>query len=177
MQAIDAIMAEVANAPTDSDRLWSDLQSQVHSTSSLLDAVDSVLATDDLFDANFAARPAPDERDFTLDLGRRNLVVETTLDGERFELVCWCRGDQLQLDVTLDGAPLAQGVRLGASTEATTLPLAIGRGAVPVAVGSELAPPSAGQALFWLEAGAGSSAPVVPTAEELERLRALGYAH
>ncbi len=135
------------------------------------------LATDDLFDANFAARPAPSERDFTLDLDRRHLVLETTLTSERFELVCWCRGSELTLDVTLDGAALEHGVRLGSTLESQPSPLRLPLAAIPALAGATLEPPKRGEALFWLEPGGGNAAPVVPSPAELELLRKLGYAH
>jgi arylsulfatase A-like enzyme len=135
------------------------------------------LSTDDLFDANFAARPAPDERDFSLDFGRQRLVLDTTLTSDRFELVCWCRGDTMRIGATLDGAPLAVGLRLGAANECVALPFSIARGEVPAVAGETLAPPRPGEALFWMEPGAGNATPVVPSPEELEMLRRLGYAH
>ncbi|MSR47350.1 MAG: hypothetical protein EXS13_09845 [Planctomycetes bacterium] len=135
------------------------------------------IATDDLFDANFAARPQPDERDFTLDLDRQHLVLATTLTSERFELVCWCRGGELSLEVTLDGEPLEQGVRVGASIDAVAMPARMRRVDVATVAGATLVPPKPGQALFWLEPGAGNAAPVVPSPAELELLRKLGYAH
>jgi len=135
------------------------------------------ISTDDLFDANFAARPAPDERDFSLDFGRQRLVLDTTLASERFELVCWCRGDNLRIGATLDGQPLAVGLRLGAASENVALPFSLARDAVPTVAGDTLAPPRPGEALFWMEPGAGNATPVIPSPEELEMLRRLGYAH
>ncbi|MBL8842187.1 MAG: sulfatase [Planctomycetes bacterium] len=135
------------------------------------------LSTDDLFDANFAARPLPPETDCTLDLERRHLVIETTLTADRFELVCWARGDRLTLDVTLDGQPLERGVRLGSASDAQPAPLAFERPTLVAVEGATLTPPHLGEALFWLEPGAGNAAPVVPSPAELELLRQLGYAH
>ncbi|MBM4014001.1 MAG: hypothetical protein FJ293_03425 [Planctomycetes bacterium] len=135
------------------------------------------IATDDLFDANFAARPAPDERDFSLDLARRQLVLETTMTSERLELVCWCRGGKIDLAVTLDGEALERGVRVGTAADPQPLPLRLRRADLAPLAGATLAPPKPGEALFWLELGAGNAAPVVPSPEELEVLRALGYAH
>jgi arylsulfatase A-like enzyme len=134
------------------------------------------LATDDLFDANFATRPQVDERDFALDLDRRRLVLETTMEGDKLELVCWCRGDSLVLEATLDGEPIGGGIRVGAA-EPRPSPLVIEREAVAVVSGETLPPPKPMQAVWWMEPGAGNVAPVVPTPEQAEMLRALGYAH
>jgi arylsulfatase A-like enzyme len=135
------------------------------------------MATDDLFDANFACRPLQDEHRFTLDLERQHLVLETELEGERLELVCWCRGDHLTVEATLDGKPVAAGVRLGADEEGRPSPLKITRGDVPSIAGETLKPPKPDQLLFWLEPGVGAAAPVVPSPESADMLRRLGYAH
>jgi hypothetical protein len=135
------------------------------------------LTTDDLFDANFATRPLQDEQRFTLDFARQHLVLETELESERLELVCWCRGDHLTVEATLDGKPFGAGIRVGAEESARPLPLAIAREKIPTVAGASLAPPKAGELLFWLEPGVGDVAPVVPSAEEADMLRRLGYAH
>jgi hypothetical protein len=135
------------------------------------------IATDDLFDANFACRPLQDERRFTLDLERQHLVLETELQGERLELVCWCRGDRLTVDATLDGKPIAAGLRLGAQEEGRPMPLPLTRGEIPTIAGESLPPPKPEQLVLWLEPGFGDVAPVVPSPESADMLRRLGYAH
>jgi arylsulfatase A-like enzyme len=131
--------------------------------------------TDDLLDANFATRPLVDERDFTLDFDRRHLVLETTLAGDRLELVCWGRGDHLTFGATIDGQPLA--IRFGGEAATHASPFAIVRSAVPTVAGATLAPPKPMEAAVWMEPGAGDVKPVVPSPADAEMLRRLGYAH
>src|SRR5262249_6926671 len=114
---------------------------------------------------------------FTLDFDRRHLVLDVTLAEEKLEFVFWCRGTTLSLDASLDGAPLAAGIRLGAEDDSRSLPLAIARADVPKLAGAKLAAPQPLQALVWLEPGVGDVAPVQSSPEELEMLRQLGYAH
>jgi arylsulfatase len=135
------------------------------------------VATNDLFDANFATRPLLDENDFKLDFDRRQLVLETTMPSDKLELVCWCRGEALKFEVSLDGRPIASGIRLGEETEGRSSPISIERTGVPTLSGDSLAPPKQDQAVIWMERGAGDVKPVVPTAAEAELLRQLGYAH
>jgi arylsulfatase A-like enzyme len=135
------------------------------------------ITTDDLFDANFATQPLLDEQRFKLDFARQHLVLETELESERLELVCWCRGERVTVAATLDGRPLEAGVRLGAEEAARPLPLELARGAIPSVAGATLAPPKPDQLLFWLEPGVGDVAPVVPSPEQADLLRRLGYAH
>ncbi len=135
------------------------------------------VSTDDLFDANFAVQPPVDEHAFTLDLDRKHLILETTMASDRLELVCWCRGNALQFEVALDGAPIEAGIRLGGEADARSSPLPLERAALPVVAGAALEPPKPSQAVLWLEPGSGNAAPIVPTPEQAEMLRALGYAH
>ncbi|MDP6538581.1 MAG: sulfatase [Planctomycetota bacterium] len=133
------------------------------------------VTTDDLFDANFACRPQPPETDFALDLGRKTLTLETTLATDRLELVFWCRGRVLALDLGLDGEPLPGGVVLGTDGIARALPDELERAAIPQASGSEVPWPEAGTAALWLERGVGEVLGVVLTPEEIEVLEELGY--
>ena len=134
------------------------------------------IRTDDLFDANFACRPEQPEERFQLDLERRNLGLETTLAGDRLELVFWCRGGLLNFDVALDGEPLPGGLELGDGGPDLDLPAAVEPFAIPRASGRELGWPAAGQAPLWLERGARHGLPVVSSPEEIELLQELGYA-
>ncbi len=134
------------------------------------------VTTDDLFDANFAARPLIDEHDFALDFDRQHLVLSTTMASDRLELVCWCRGENLTFTVSFDGEPIDHGIRLGQDADPRSSPLSIARDAVPSVAGATLAAPSPLQALLWMEPGTGDVAPIVPTPQEAEMLRALGYA-
>jgi arylsulfatase A-like enzyme len=131
-----------------------------------------VAGIDDLFDANFACRPPPPERDFEMDLERRRLVLDTTLAKERLELVFWGRGAVLDLTLELDGRPAAIAL---AGEEPAPAPVRFATADLPERLGADLGWPPPGQALLWLEAGAENVQPVVPTPEELERLRELGY--
>ena len=132
------------------------------------------ISTDDLFDANFVAYPAVDERHFEMDLGRTKRALDTTLSDGRQELVVGCRGSVLSVDATLDGAPLA-GLELREGRAPLRLPAAIPRDEIEQRVGEDSVWPRERRALLWLEAGAGDVLPVVNTPEEIERLKALGY--
>ncbi len=132
------------------------------------------LRTDDLFDANFASRPSIDEHDFTMDLGRTTLELDTELSTGPLELVFWCRGREMQLEATLDGTALA-GLALGPDAVAIPLPATLELNAIPELHTSQVGAPATGELLLWLEAGASHVLPVVPTPEEVEHLKALGY--
>lgn len=131
------------------------------------------IRTDDLFDANFAARPAPPETAFELDLGRTTLALETVLERERLELVFWCRGRVLDVTATLDGEPLA--LRVGPDGAARETPASLERDSVPRADGADLPWPPPGTTLLWLESGVAPVAPVLLAPDEIDTLRELGY--
>lgn len=134
------------------------------------------ITTNDLFDANFTSRPQTDEHDFEMDLMRKHLDLETELTDGRYELVFWCRGSELDFEISLDGQPLA-GLDLSGEEEdeERTLPAVLPRGDIEELRAADLGWPRAGRALLWLEAGAGKVMPIVNTPEEIEILRALGY--
>ncbi|MFT5690512.1 MAG: hypothetical protein ACI8PQ_003369, partial [Planctomycetota bacterium] len=133
------------------------------------------VTTDDLFDANFVARPAPPEEDFALDLGRKTLSLETDLDASgAIELVFWCRGTALTIEATLDGEPLELDVEGFGGKTADGVPIAIN--AIGVGEGSTIPQAALGRARLWLEAGVAPVEAVVNTPEEIERLQDLGYA-
>jgi arylsulfatase len=134
------------------------------------------IQTDDVFDANFSTHPPTPEADVELDPDRTVLVVDTTLSTSRWELVFWGRGGQLTLDVRLDGQPLKGGVRLGGTDRPRPLPLALDWGEVPALDKNEVRVPQTGQALLWLDDGATSRPPTLPSPEQLEMLKQLGYA-
>ena len=134
------------------------------------------VGTDDLFDANFVARPAPPADHFDLDLDRSRLILDTELAGPTLELVFWCRGNELSFAVELDGQKLPHGVVLGLEDEKLRLPGTLAPREIPNERGLDLAWPRPGEGLLWLEAGATQVAPVVLSPEEIEILRALGYA-
>jgi arylsulfatase A-like enzyme len=133
------------------------------------------VATDDLFDANFVCRPAPPEEDLRMDLERQHLVLETTLEKERLELLFWGRAGRIDITATLDGAPLV--LALGEDDERRALPAALDPGAIPVAAREDVPWPDRGVVRLWLEEGASTVLPVLPTPEEIEALQAMGYAH
>lgn len=134
------------------------------------------IETDDLFDANFVTRPELAEESFEMDLMRKQLSMSAELEGDRLELVFWCRGNDLTIEASLDGKPLA-GIELGAGEDGgkLALPASLSRAQIEERSGEELGWPDEGEARLWLEEGAGNVLPVVNTPEELERLRALGY--
>ena len=135
------------------------------------------LTTDDLFDANFATSPLIDEHDATLDLERRNLVIETTLTtSDRMEVVFWGRGSAIGVDALLDGERLVDGITLGPEAEPEPLPGVFKPRRIPTAEGAALSWPERGHACFWLEGGVEQPLPVVLSPEEIEVLRELGYA-
>ena len=74
---------------------------------------------------------------------------------------------------TLDGEPIQLLVH--GEDESQALPVGLERSLIPEARAAELGWPEPGQALLWLEAGAGAVLPVVNTPEEIERLQQLGY--
>ncbi|MDP6409772.1 MAG: sulfatase [Planctomycetota bacterium] len=133
------------------------------------------VTTDDLFDANFACRPKCPETDFALDLGRRKLTLDTTLETDRLELVFWCRGTILGLDLRLDGEALPGGVALGPEGLSRPLPLELDRGGIPQAASGEVSWPDVAGAALWLECGVGEVPGVVLSPEEIEVLEELGY--
>lgn len=132
------------------------------------------VTTDDLFDANFVAQPAIDERHFEMDLDRTTLALNTTLSDGRQELVFWCRGEQLDFEVALDGVPLA-GLDVREGRAPVKLPATLARRDIEQRKGEDSVWPRERRGMLWLEAGAGNVLPVVNTPEELERLKALGY--
>ena len=135
------------------------------------------VTTDDLFDANFVARPAPPETDISLDLDRKHLILDTELTKSRMEFVFWCRGEELNLNVTLDGKTLSGGLYLGQEEDPESLPLKIRRSMLPVEEGDEtIGWPAVAEALLWQETGVDEVLPVLLSPEELETMRALGYA-
>lgn len=134
------------------------------------------IKTDDLFDANFSSKPKPMEMDFAMDLDRRNLRVSTELSEELFELVFWCRGRTLDLEITLDGKRLTKGLRIGKNEKILTAPIRLDIRDIPQEDGKTFSKPLAPfQALLWLEAGASQVKPVAPSPEEIEVLQQLGY--
>ncbi|MCH2104615.1 MAG: sulfatase-like hydrolase/transferase [Planctomycetes bacterium] len=124
--------------------------------------------TDDLFDANFITKPLLPEEHFEMNLERTELTLETELEVAGLEWVFWCRGNNLSFEGTLNGAPIEL-------VDLAELPLTLERGEIREARAAELGWPEPGQALLWLEAGAGDVMPVVNTPEEIERLQQLGY--
>lgn len=134
--------------------------------------------TDDLFDANFATKPQVSEHDFTMDLERRNLVLETTLVEGGLELVFWGRGETLTFDVSLDGVPVQQlgYPSVDGDQETFSVPVGLTRSLIPAHLSESVPWPEPGNCVLWLEAGAREMLPVINTPEEIERLRALGYA-
>lgn len=134
------------------------------------------ITTNDLFDANFVSLPQIDERSFEMDLERTYLALDTELTNPRQEIVFWCRGSELEIDVALDGAPV-EGILLGNSSDRVDVPATLARSAIPELRKRENTWPDQGFAEFWLEEGAGNVVPVVNTPEEIERLRELGYGH
>lgn len=133
------------------------------------------IGTDDVFDANFASQPATPEADVALDLDRRSLAVDTTMEGSSWELVFWGRGDELTLDVRLDGQPLADGVLLGSADEPLPLPATLARDGIPTRDGAEARDVDVGRARLWLDGGASTEGPTRSTPDEIELLRQLGY--
>lgn len=129
--------------------------------------------TNDLFDANFVTRPKRPETDLSMDLDRQNLAVDTVLDADQLELVFWCRGSNLGLEITLDGEPV--GLRFGESGGDELTPLETARGRIPTEAGDAIPWPDAAGAVVWLEAGVSQVLPVVLSPEEIERLQELGY--
>lgn len=134
------------------------------------------IRTEDLFDANFATRPAVAESDARLDLERRNLVIDTTLDEPRLELLFWCRGRQLSLDIRLDGEALEVGTLLGEASPVRTFPVTVDSEEVPTLEAARAPAPVAGQARLWRDAGAATRLPELPSPGEIEVLKQLGYA-
>lgn len=133
--------------------------------------------TSDLFDANFASQPRVDEHDFAMDLARRELKLSTTLEEGALELVFWGRGETLSFEASLDGKALTHLVLPEDDGERRErLPAAVPRAGIPMLKGADLRYPPEGSLLLWLEAGAREMLPVVNTPEEIEALRALGYA-
>lgn len=132
------------------------------------------VSTDDLFDANFIARPALPPDAFEMDLDRSYLALDTVLENDRLELRCWCRGRDLRVEATLDGEPM-DGLTLAPGSDPRPLPAAFDRGELPERRAEDLGWPGRGQAWMWLEAGASEALPVVNTPEEADRLKELGY--
>ncbi|MCB9898688.1 MAG: sulfatase [Planctomycetes bacterium] len=133
------------------------------------------IGTDDVLDANFSSRPPTPEFDVELDPERRSLVVDTTLATSRWELVFWGRGSQLTLDVRLDGQPLKDGVRLGGVDRARPLPLVLDWDELLALDSNEVPAPETDQALLWLDDGAAARPATLPSPEQLEMLKQLGY--
>ena len=131
------------------------------------------VTTDDLFDANYASRPICPERDFAMDLERKNWSLDTELTEKRLELVFWCRGHGLQFDVRVDGVPIA--VHLAGTAWKETSPVALDATDIPTLAGEEVEWPMPGVAALWLEGGVSNVLPVVLSPEEIERLKELGY--
>jgi len=135
------------------------------------------VTTDDLFDANFVARPAPSETDFSLDLDRKHLVLDTELTKSRMEFVFWCRGQNLTVNVSLDGKPARGGLYLGLAEDPEPFPFTTARSQLPVEEADEtIGWPALSEAFLWQETGVDEVLPVLLSPEELETMRALGYA-
>jgi len=135
------------------------------------------IETDDLFDANFASRPLLPEERFTMEVDRRALELDTVLEEEAVELVFWCRGRMLDVSVVVDGEPLPGGLLVGVEAASRELParLEIDRD-LPRHPSEDIPWPAKGRACLWVETGVADVMPVVPSPEELELLRDLGYA-
>ena len=137
------------------------------------DVLSLEIETDDLFDANFVARPAPPEEAFAMDLERKRLTLATELDASgALELVFWCRGTVLTLGATLGGEPLRVEVEGHGALDGGRIALTD----VATAASEDVTPPPRGGARLWLEAGVAPVEAVVNTPEEIERLQDLGYA-
>jgi len=130
------------------------------------------VTTDDLFDANFITSPMRPEGDFTMDLERQHLTLDTVLDGDDLEFVFWGRGTSMGYSITLDGD--AVPLQLAGAASAPT-PVEVARATIPVAAGDDLPWPAEGQAVLWLEAGVSQVLPVLLSPDEIERLAQLGY--
>jgi len=124
--------------------------------------------TDDLFDANFITKPLLPEERFHMNLERTELTIETELTTGGLEWVFWCRGNNITFEGELDGEPLELA-------DIAALPHTLERSEIAEGRAAELGWPEPGEALLWLEAGAGFVLPVVNTPEEIERLQQLGY--
>jgi hypothetical protein len=134
----------------------------------------AAITTDDLFDANFASRPQAPERDFTMDLTRRRLALDTVLDRTgQLELVFWCRGQNLGFELALDSSNAPLDVGAGGAVRGT--PFTVERGDIATRSGVELSWPRVGQAMLWLETGVSQALPVVLSPDEIDRLKELGY--
>jgi hypothetical protein len=67
-------------------------------------------------------------------------------------------------------------LELGPGGEVLAMPAEVAIGAIPEHASDAASEPAADRVLLWLEAGASQTEPVVPTPEEIEMLKALGYA-
>ncbi|MFO0984867.1 MAG: sulfatase [Planctomycetota bacterium] len=130
------------------------------------------LATDDLFDANFVAEPRAPERDFTMDPMRRTFTIDTPLVKDHIEITFWCRGTSMNLALLLDGKPVSE-LRIG--RRGMALPASITRASIPTQNGDQIGAPRPNQAILWLEEGNAPTDAVVPSPENIEVLRQLGY--
>jgi hypothetical protein len=93
------------------------------------------------------------------------------------EFVFWCRGEELTLNVTLDGKTLSGGLYLGQAEDPESLPLMIRRSLLPIEEADKtIGWPALAEALLWQETGVDEVLPVLLSPEELETMRALGYA-
>ncbi len=133
------------------------------------------IGSDDLFDANLISKPLFSDEEFEMDVWRTRLVVDTTLEEEKLELVFWCRGRDMSVEASLEGESLT--LQVGESGARVPLPSTIEIAHIPTLAGAGLPVLETGSARLWLEAGASPPMPVTPTPEEIELLRALGYAH
>ena len=66
--------------------------------------------------------PQIDEGHFEMNLERTYLAVDTELTNPRQEVVFWCRGSELEIEVALDGKPL-EGLVLGEGGDRVDLPV------------------------------------------------------
>lgn len=136
------------------------------------------IVTDDLFDANFATWPILSDKDFKMDLERKSLSLKSILKSDQLELVFWCRGKTLSLNLTVDGRDITSALYTFAEDDDEG---ALGREfsmhRIARRDGKKDPWPPRGSAYLWEQHGFDTSVHVIPSPEQIELLEQLGYAH
>ena len=130
------------------------------------------LRAGEVFDANVVVLPGVSEG-WRFDLERKHLDFTARADRDGVEVIFWMRGEDLGVELSIDGEGVApEDVRLGDGEPLTDLSVATSR--IPVARGRDLSR-SGATAWLWLEESGLRPLERTVTSEEKETLRALGY--
>ena len=134
------------------------------------------LTAGEVFDANAVLVPGGSDA-VSFDMDRMTLSFEAPLPEGRGEVIFWYRGEELAVDLAIDGVALPDAALLyGDPAPSEALPGAVASTErIPTVASTDIALPAGPGAVLWLEQTGLTPLRKPHSEEEIERLRALGY--